>query len=183
MNTGLNWLHNSSCLLTNASPPSAHHTWGHPSVGERVRKARVNGSGQGEAGWAPHPHPVALGSWEPDVWPDREASPLHRHLLGALSKGGRGCPWAQPESVSGGQGRQRGEGADNMWSRSVTTPRPSGACAQSCCRELASPDEKPLPLTAPAPSWPSSPISQPRRELSASPPVCWPARRKGWIKL
>ena len=43
----------------------------------------------------------------------------HRHLFSARapSKGGWGCPWAQPESMRGGQGRQGEEGNENrrLW--------------------------------------------------------------------
>ena len=179
VNTGFSWLQNSSCLLTNASPPSAHHTWGQLSVGEGVWKAKVDGTvreGQVEPSLS---HPRSLGSWETDVWPGRSLSSLQPPAESSI-QGRPGLPlgpaseyeW-RPGPAEGGEGlTTKGPGP---------SPRPGPPVpAQSCCRELASPDEKLLPLTAPAPSWPSSPISQLRRGLSASPPVCWPARR---IKL
>lgn len=179
VNTGFSWLQNSSCLLTNTSPPSAHHTRGQPSVGEGVWKARVNGTvREGQVAPTP-PNPMSLGSWETDVWPGRSLSSV-QPPAGSAIQGRPGLllgPASEYEQRPGPA--EGGEGLTTK--RPGPSPRPGPPVpAQSCCCELASPDEKLLSLTVPAPSWPSSPISQPRRGLSASPPVCWPARR---IKL
>lgn len=117
--------------------------------------------------------------------PGRYSWSGHRYLFSARasSKGNQGCPWAQSESMRGGQGQQGKEGNENRRDSGTWVCHQAWilwpACAKSSCLELAWPIKRLQPLTLALPSWPSSQTSQPHHGLSASLPVCWPMKKKG----